>query len=257
MKPAVVQAFHGFSQDLEGVVTHPYCDALGLVTTGMGLLCNTLPEFTILPWKRPDGSDATRDEVIAAWAAVRSHADEDKLKGGMYFARYTTIRLDIADVHKLSERKLESNWMLLLRRFPEADEWPADAQLFLCSWAWAVGPAAGYPKMSADLRAKYFDEASAECTITANGKVFGTLVTRNARNRILLQNAARVQAHHLDYDKVYWPEDISKTLREAETLPALENPVSEPDGGAARHMATLDTVAHPFDPTLDHPSNDE
>jgi GH24 family phage-related lysozyme (muramidase) len=242
VKRATVAAFHGFSQDLEGVVRHPYCDAFGLVTTGMGLLCNTLPEFTMLPWKRPDGTDATRDEVIAAWAAVRSHAEEDKLKGGMYFARYTTIRLDIKDVHKLSERKLTSNWLLLLRRFPDADEWPADAQLFLCSWAWAVGPAAPYPKMSAYLRQKDFDAAAEECTITANGKVFGTLVTRNARNKVLLRNAARVLSHHLDEEKVWWPEDLTRTIREAETQPQMENPISEDDGGASRRQATLDVV---------------
>lgn len=247
MKASVREAFHSFSVDLEGVVTHLYADALGLITTGMGNLVNTLPEVLALHWKRPDGTDATRDEVVAAFASVRAHADQDKLKGGGYFARYTTIRLDLEDVHKLVERKLESNWLLLLRRFPETDEWPADAQLFLCSWAWAVGPAAGYPKMSAYLRQKDFDAAAEECTITANGKVFGTLVTRNARNKVLLQNAARVLSHHLDEEKVWWPEDLTKTILEAETQPQLENPVSEDDGGASRHRATLDTIEHPFE----------
>ncbi len=224
MKPAVKANFHRLSDDLEGVTTWLYADALGLLTTGVGNLVNDLPSVLALPWKRPDGTHATRDEVVSAYAAVRAAADENKLRGGGWFARLTTIRLDRADVDAMVERKLESNWLLLSRRFPDADSWPADAQLFLCSWAWAVGPAAPYPRMSAALREGDFDTAALECTVTANGKEFGTLIERNRRNRVLLRNASRVRAFGLDPDVVHWPTDLAAVVAPAETLPEGVDP---------------------------------
>lgn len=221
MNPAAKAMFMVFSQDLEGIVTWLYADALGLLTTGMGNLVNSLPEVTALPWKRQDGTDATRDEVVSMYAAVRAAADEHKAKGGGYFQRFSLLRLTLPDVQQLVDRKLESNHLLLSRRFPDIDQWPADAVLGIHSWAWAVGTAAPYPKMSAALRREAFAEAANECKVTANGMEFGTLVERNRRNRILFQNAARVQQDHLDPGVVYWPEDLQLQMHEAETQPEI------------------------------------
>lgn len=240
MKQSVRVAFIPFNTPLEGKVFHLYADQAGLLTTGMGYLCNDLPTVAALPWKRPDGTLASRDEVVAMYAAVRSHADADRLKGGGWFARYSTLRLDEADVDALTFRKLDSNEMILRRRFDDYDNWPADAQLAIHSWAWGVGPSAGYPQMSAALRRGDFAEAAKNVTMTYNGAEIGTLVIRNARNRLLLTNAQRVRAFGLDPERLYWPTDVATLVEAAETLPEL--PVAEDDGGASRRAATTDAV---------------
>ena len=42
----------------------------------------------------------------------------------------------------------------LAKRFPEWEEWPADAQLATLSMAWACGPAFRFPRLEAALRAQ-------------------------------------------------------------------------------------------------------
>lgn len=247
MKASVREAFHRFSTPLEGRCYHLYLDVKKLPTTGVGNLVATLPEVRALPWKRPDGTDAAPDEVIAMWATVKAH-EELAPAGGMAFAKLTTLRLTDEGVDALVERRLQMNHLQLARRFPDLDEWPADAQLFIHSWAWAVGPAAPYPLMSAALRRGDFIAAAGECII--NPQV-GTIVERNRRNQMLLWNAATVVQDKLDPDVVYWPRDLveerRQAIKEAPTLPELPDPISEDDGGASRHQATLDTVEHPFD----------
>jgi hypothetical protein len=102
--------------------------------------------------------------------------------------------------------------------------------------------------MFAALRRGDFVAASAECTINPQ---IGTIVERNRRNQLLLWNAATVVQDKLDRDAVHWPRDLveerRKATKEAPTLPALEDPISEDDGGASRRSATLGTVEHPFD----------
>lgn len=248
MKAAVREAFHRFSTPLEGRCYHLYLDVKKLPTTGVGNLVATLPEVRALPWKRPDGTDASPDEVIAMYATVKAH-EELAPAGGMAFAKLTTLRLTDEGVDALVERRLTMNHALLSRSFDDLDEWPADAQLFIHSWAWAVGPAARYPSMFAALRRGDFIAASAECIINPQ---IGTIVERNRRNRILLWNAATVVQDKLDRDVVYWPRGLVEearraAIKEAPTLPELEDPISEDDGGASRRDATLDTVEHPFD----------
>jgi hypothetical protein len=71
------------------------------------------------------------------------------------------------------------------------------------------------------------------------------LEARNAANKMLMLNAARVQDFHLDPDLVGWDQLIGVT--ELPTVPELPNPPSsepvlEDDGGAAREQATFDAV---------------
>lgn len=250
IRQAVLDKWQLFSEDLEGRCYHLYLDSKGLMTTGVGNLVDTFVEVAALPWKRPDGSRASREEVAAAYASVRAKTDWALIGGNNRLWRsLTSIRLSPEDVDALVRRKLNSNHAILEKRFPEIGDWPADAELFLHSWAWAVGANGHFPLMNEALRLKDFGAAMLECTITHDGKkAYGTLVTRNERNRVLLRNASRVQAFHFDPEVVYWPDDLSALVKEAETLSELpEAPSTEDDGGAARRAATLDTVEHPFD----------
>lgn len=247
IRQSVRDIWHAFSTPLEGRCYHAYLDTKGLVTTAVGILCNTFVEFAALPWKRSDGTRASRDEMASAFALVQSKQDWAPLGGGhRNWLALTSLRLTDEDIDDIVRRKMESNHLLLSRSFGDLDEWPADAQLFLHSWAWAVGPAARYPAMFAALRRGDFIAAAAECTI--NPQV-GTIRERNRRNVLLLWNAATVVQDKLDPEPVYWPRDLveerRKATKEAPTLPEL--PVSEDDGGASRRDATLDTVEHPFD----------
>ena len=254
MKASAQAIWHKFSEPLEGRCYHMYLDQAKpepLVTTGVGNMLPTVGAAIALPWRRPSGDFATRNEVAAAYQLVNSRKDLSPL-GGNHPAWHalTALRLLPEDVDALVRRHLASDEMHLRKLLPDYDELPADAQLMLHSWAWAVGPAAAYPRMLEALRAGDFIAAAAECTINPQK---GTIVERNRRNVLLLWNAATVVQDKLDPDVVYWPRDLVEEARraavkEAPTLPSLpDGPVSEDDGGAARHKATLDTVEHRFD----------
>lgn len=212
MRPAVKAAWHEFSTPLEGRVHCMYLDSAepeGFVTTAVGILIDPMHTALHLPWKRSDGTLATTAEVVAVWQRVKNM---QLLKHRALPQRSDpTLRLTDEDIDALVERKLESNHLLLLRRFPDLDSWPADAQLAIHSWAWAVGAASPYPRMSAHLRAGDFERAATECTINPQR---GTIVDRNARNRVLLTNAARVVAHGLDPDVLYWPRELAAEFSE-------------------------------------------
>lgn len=239
MRQSVRDAFVPFSAPLEGVCTWLYLDAAMLATTGLGHLCNSFAEVAMLPWKRPDGSLCTRDEVAADYAKVRAHEDWH-LRGGGAYEPLTTMRLTREDVVDLAMRKLASNETILEKRWPDFQNWPADAQLALHSWAWGVGPSANYPLFAAALRRGDFAEAAEHVKMTLNGVEIGTLKIRNLRNQLLLRNAQRVRAFGLDPERLYWPTDVATLVEAAETLPEL--PVVEDDLGASRRAATTDAV---------------
>jgi hypothetical protein len=249
MRASAQAVWHKFSEPLEGRVYHMYLDVKGLVTTGVGNLIDTPQAAAALPWKRPSGDPATRDEIVSAWQLVKSRQDLAP-RGGNHaeFHKLTALRLSPDDVDAMVRKHLASDEAHLRKRVPDYDDLPADAQLMLHSWAWAVGPAANYPRMFDALLAGDFIAAAGQCTINPQK---GTIVERNRRNILLLWNAATVVQDKLDPDTVYWPRDLveerRQAIKEAPTLPEVENPVSEDDGGASRRQATLDTVEHPFD----------
>lgn len=214
MWASVFTAFHGFSEPLEGRVPFWYLDNAepeGLVTIGVGHLYDRRgatappPAALDLPLRRPDGSRASRAEIAAAWLAVKARQDL-KAHGGGAFRNITTLRLLNEDIDRLVEQKLASNETFLSKRFPDWPTWPADAQLALHSWAWGVGAAAPYPKMTALLLAERFALAAAE--VEMNPKK-GTILKRNAANRLLLANAQHVLDCGLDPAELYWPRALA------------------------------------------------
>lgn len=201
MKASVRAAFWTFSEPLEGYVPTFYRDVLDLVTIGVGNLVDPIHIALTLPMRRADGSPATRAEIEAEWHRIKSAPDLGKL-GWRAAARIATLHLTREDVERLVLAKLDENEVHLHRRFPGWDDMPADAQLALCSWAWAVGPHSAYPRMVAACNREDYDAAALECTITPP---HGTIPKRNARNRHLFANAANVVRYDLDREFLYWP----------------------------------------------------
>jgi len=208
MRDCVRKAFVGFTAPLEGVTTWMYLDILGYVTTGIGNLIDTVGEAVALPWKRPDGSLASRAEVEDEWRYVKSLTSL-MLKGGGIFQNYTSLRLDLADVDRLVSARLSQMDIHLAQRFGHYyTDAPADGQLGLLSMSWAAGPMFRYPKLVAHLKAGNWEGVAAECDLRA-GPGNLSLKHRNTANKTLFRNAGQVIAQGLDRDTLYYPQVLA------------------------------------------------
>lgn len=252
MRDAVRSAFYDFSAQYEGSVDFFYQDVLGLVSIGVGILADPIRLAMNLPMVHPDGTPATANDIAAEWSKVKAlgsgtyQQGNPAAKHGHNYARpFTRLRMTEQGLRDSLLGKLHQNDLQLRKRFPAFEEWPADAQLALHSWAWGVGAAAPYPKMTAALLQKDFREASAQVTIKAN--VDGQMVElyglkpRNAANRALLLNAAYVQELGLDPDKLWWPRQLATDPLgpEDETQPH-ETPSARPDPLRAQTITRFD-----------------
>lgn len=201
MKAAGLAAFVPFTSNLEGVVPWMYLDVLGLVTVAIGNLCDPAPYALSLPFVRRDGTPATREEIAAQWQAVKNDPKAAKL-GHRYAERLTSIRLTAEGISSVVQAKLRQNEAALVKRCPDFEAWPVDAQLALHSYAWAAGSAARAPRMFAALNAKDFATAAVECHLDERGpdKILGNaddnwgLKPRNVANKIMFRNAAQAMA---------------------------------------------------------------
>ena len=253
MKKSVRDAFVGFTVPLEGLIRFFYADVKHLITIGIGNLVDPISTALTLPLVRPDGTDASRDEIAAEWLKVKEACC--KLKDGTHekwcvawlgwqsTERITSLRLTPAGVDQVVLGRLDLNDALLLRRFPDFEDWPADAQLATHSMAWACGPAFNFPRLATALRGLDFATAAAECHMDERNN--HGLVPRNIANKRMYRNAARAMAWHLDPEELHWPaelEDSVPTERELPVADPVDEPVQEPDGGESRWRATSEAV---------------
>ncbi len=262
MRAVVRAAVHEFSADLEGrELPFMYLDSKGLdshgnpdgtgdeglVTIATGCLVDPVSMAVGLPFvHRDDGLPATRSEIVACWSLVKGRQDLRR-HGGMIYERLAgnTLRLTPEATRNLVDKRITWVEVELAKLFPDWEDWPACAQLFGISWAWAVGAGAKYPKMIAALRARDFMTASEECVINPRR---GTIEVRNQRNVMLLRNADRVQAYQLDPDIINWTELVG--VADAVTLPELPQTISDapptpsPEGSYAAAMTKLADLAH-------------
>ena len=217
-----------FTETFEGGVPSLYNDVRGKTTIAFGNLCNTPGEAAALPLIHPGGFPATAAEKIAAWHKV--HDDPGGAQAGWrHSAKLTDLRLTRDAMTALAMRRVESNNAELVRRLSDFEDFNACAQLALHSWAWAGGAADPYPHMFAALRERDYALAAVEIfmkEVTPEGIRNTGLIPRNVANRILMKNAARVDAFKLDPDMVEWRVDL--TVSEEDTLPSLTNPPSIP-----------------------------
>ena len=200
---SVIGAFYPFTSKYEGVIYWMYLDVKGLVTTGLGYLIDSVEAAAMLPWKKPDGSDASVEEIEAEWLWVKNDR-ELAVRGAGLAKSVTKLRLLPEDVERITDERLEVFVEKLVESFPEFADMPADAQLGLCSMAWAMGPgfAKKFPRFTAHVRAGDFKSAAEECAINSAGNP--GVVPRNRANKQLFLNAAKVAASCGDITQLTW-----------------------------------------------------
>lgn len=228
MRAIVRESWLAFTEPLEGGVACLYNDVRGKTTIAFGNLCDTPGEAAALPMVHPDGTFATTGEKIAAWYTV--HGDPNcASQGWRYASRLTNLRLTRDGMAGLALSRLEQNDRILLARLPDWEGYPACAQMALHSLAWACGPHAHFPRLFQAVTNRDFTEAAVQIHMnewTPEGIHNRGLIPRNVANKILMRNAARVDAYHLDPDTMRWDYVIG--VDDEETQPELSNPASQP-----------------------------
>jgi hypothetical protein len=222
--PSVLDAFVRFSTPLEGDELAPYPDNLNLITCAIGCLIESNGSFALalaVPWYLPDGSRASDAEVIRQLTALKALDLRNYSVKSARVQGATTIRLKPEGVLALVAQRLEQDAAFMLRAFPALASWPADAQLFAFSIAWAEGPGwpAENPNLARVLRLAppdflaailhtptaghpgMFDAAAADISTKGNPGI----VPRNAQNELALSNAALVVQRGLPIENLYWP----------------------------------------------------
>ena len=201
MKQSVKDAFVAFTSKFEGVVRWMYLDIKGLVTVGIGNLCDPVGIALGLPFVHDGDYPASRDEIALAWHTVKDRQDLARL-GHRACEHLTTIRLTPEGINQVVNDKLQENWGFLAKRFPDIEDWPADAQLGILSMAWAAGPGFIAPKFSACCRLLDFEGAARECRFQDSHNP--GLVPRNDANEVLFRNAQNVLGSQLDPEILYY-----------------------------------------------------
>lgn len=125
----------------EGRCWWMYLDTKRLVTTGLGILLETVEEAQSFPWFRiSDGQPATKDEIASEYRRVKNLTELAK-RGGFAYKPGARLRLP---EHIIDEQLLETTgrfWAGLTKAHPAIEEWPADAQLAALDLSWQNGPA--------------------------------------------------------------------------------------------------------------------
>jgi len=229
VRASVHAGFLDFTGPLEGPgVPCPYTDIRGIVTVAWGDAIFTREEMVQLPFMHAGGVPATATEKICAWELLKDNAAA--MHGGWTVAaKLTDLRLTREGMNALAFAKLDSNDRILLARLPEWESYNACAQLALHSLAWACGANAHFPRLFQAVNARDFLEAAAQIHMnewTPEGAHNAGLVPRNVANKLLMRNAQRIEAFHLDPDLLEWKTLLG--VADAVTVPALDDPGSEP-----------------------------
>lgn len=240
MYPSVRDAWLDFTKPLEGGVPWPYLDILGLVTIAYGNLIDSSKGMINgkpdpMPWRaalalplvKPDGSPASAQEITDAWRAVKGQQQLAQ-QGYRAAARWSTLRLTDDGMAQVALAKFDIFDTELHRRFPEIDEWPADAQLATMSMAWACGAWFVFPRLVLSLHDKDFARAAQECHMNETGNA--GLIPRNKANKQLYMNAQRARDWKLDPTELRWPRVLEDSVPTEPELPETEDdPIVHPD----------------------------
>lgn len=210
------EQYHAFSAPLEGRVRTMYCDCLGLITTGVGNLINTLAQARALPWLLADGSKAQPADIDADWNLLNSRRPYYAKRAWHVYAAAMRCHLSDDAIDALCKRQLASNEAGFRKRWANYDRWPADAQLACHSMGWAVGAEwfRKFPIGSACLDREDWAGAAAACVIRTGtpGKDDWNpgVVPRNAKNKLCFLNAAAV-AGRPEAETLWWPDSPELT----------------------------------------------
>ena len=203
--PSVIESFPRILGP-EGTKQCMYLDTKGLVTTGKGNLIDTVKDAQALPWKdSQDGFKLASDESIEEeWKSVKARQDM-KTARSSYWDTVTRLRLSYADIDELVTNKLKSNGNILSVRIPAFGRFPADAQMAISRWAWAVGAGANFPRFLEALRAVIPDFLAAFAASRWENR---PKMDESAMS-LLFSNAQAVLAAGADPSIVYWPSAYS------------------------------------------------
>lgn len=191
MRAVVTGAARAFQTKYEGRCAFLYVDLLGLVTTGIGNLVDPVAKALALPWRRPDGSLATLNEIQEEWIEVKDRQD---LRGRPISERaaITTLHLLESDIDSLFDRETARMWAQIVAGYPGAETWPAAAQLGTLSMSWAMGVGRivpgetfEYPHFRAAALAQDWASCASECRMQGVG-----IEGRNEANERLFLAAA-------------------------------------------------------------------
>lgn len=229
MRDVVRRNWLAFTEPIEGGLACFYNDVRNKTTIAFGNLCDTPSEAAALDMVNRDGTPATAAEKIAAWHAV--HDDPHAAAAGWTYAQnLTPLRLTRDGMVALAMQRLDVNDRILLARLPDWESYPACAQMAMHSLAWACGANAHFPRLFADVTIRDFDAAAVEIHMnewTPEGVHNTGLMPRNVANKILMRNAARVQAFNLDPDMLEW--SIELDVKDLDTQPeAVTTPADQP-----------------------------
>jgi hypothetical protein len=176
-----------------------YLDVKFLVTTGLGILLETVEEAQSFLWLRvSDGQPATMEEIAAEYRrvkALRSLADN----GGFAYKSSARLRLPEETIDDQLRLTTARFWAEFAEVHPDVDLWPADAQLAAMDLIWQNGPkftraGGSWPNMRAAFHAEDWTRAAAN--------VPGTHPRAQFRKR-LFNNAAKVKQLGIDPD-ILW-----------------------------------------------------
>lgn len=201
MRASVLGAVVAFDTKFEGKISYMYLDVLGLVTTSIGCLIDPISSALRLPWLCADGTRASLTQITQEWTSIKANRALASA-GHLAAQKVATLHLDDAGMSQAVQDRLASMEAILVRRFPDWEQFPADAQLGLLSMSWAMGPWFHFPMFEAAVRAQDWNTAALQDHMddTSNPG----LVPRNAADGVLFRNAARAEC----YETLYWPRDL-------------------------------------------------
>lgn len=242
MRASVRTAFVGFSIPLEALVHWMYADIKGYITTAIGVKIDPMKDALSLPWIAPGGSPASQGMIASEWIRVHgmtcmaakasSGSGQCPWKGTRKCLAHlgsraaqgeTRLRLTDDGVELVTARKMVEMDQALAHRFPDWEEWPADAQLATLSLSWACGPSFHYPILDRALRQRDYATAAAQCHINEEGNP--GVIPRNSANVAMYRNASHVVRQQRDPEVLVWPEVADDDIP---TEPEITNPASNP-----------------------------
>jgi GH24 family phage-related lysozyme (muramidase) len=263
VRASVRAAWIAYNRDLEGRFRWPYLDVVGLITTGVGNLCDDWATFRALPWQhKAHGGPATPAEVRQEYDHLRAQfcgvrgggkgvcAWEAAGKGLCYahagawgLGATTFLRLSDANIDALIMRVLDLKIEQMRQDYPDWDAWPADAQAGTMSLCWAMGTefVARYGFTNFDRAVKRQDWAAAALSCGMSSASNAGISERNKRNALCFRNAAASVRYGVDPEVLHWPNALLIAPSEAaptqpelpdapETMPELVGPQGTAEG---------------------------